>query len=59
MKALEPLILIAGAVLIAALSAAITAWHHRRIYRSQYNRGWNAGRDFAIRQAHDVHARRR
>lgn len=53
MPTLTPLIIVAGAIAVAAISSWITAWHHRRIYRGQYNRGWNAGRDFATRQAHD------
>jgi len=53
MKTLDPIIIVAGAVFVAVISSAITAWHYRRIHRGQYNRGWNAGRDFQARQAHD------
>jgi hypothetical protein len=39
----------AGAT-IGFLGAALMASHKRR---SQYTRGWNAGRDFAARQFHE------
>lgn len=53
MKELEPVILIAAAVLIAAGSSIITAAYLHRKFRCLYNRGWTAGREFTVRKLHD------
>jgi len=46
MNTLEPLIFLAGALIIAGITAAITAAYYRRRYRGLYNRTWNAAREY-------------
>jgi hypothetical protein len=53
MQALEPIIIVGGAVIVAAITAAITTAYWARRHQGLYNRGWNAGREFAARQLHD------
>lgn len=51
MQVLEPLIIIAGALIIAGISTAITATYYRARMRGLYNRGWNAARAHFTRPA--------
>lgn len=46
MQTLEPLIFIAGALIIAGITAAITAAYYRQKNRGLYNRTWNAAREY-------------
>ena len=47
MQTLNPIIFILGGVIIATVSAAITAACYRRRMTGLYNRGWTAGKTFA------------
>jgi uncharacterized protein (DUF697 family) len=47
MKSLEPLIFIFGGIIVATVSAAITAAYYRHRMTGLYNRGWTAGKTFA------------
>jgi hypothetical protein len=47
------LYILAAAFLGALLSGTAVACYFNLLHRGLYNRGWNAGRDYATRQAHD------
>ncbi len=53
MKALEPLILLFGAVLIALMSAGITSLYYRHRLRTASKRAWAAAEVFYTRRAHN------
>jgi len=46
MNTLEPLIFIAGAIIIAGITAVVTAAYYRHRYHGLYNRTWNAAREY-------------
>jgi hypothetical protein len=48
------LYILAAAFIGALLSGTAVACYFNRLHRGLYNRGWNAGRDYGIRQAHDT-----
>lgn len=53
MKALEPFIIFGGCIITGLICAAVTAAFYTRRIKGLYNRGWNAGREFALRNLHD------
>lgn len=46
MQALEPVIIVAGALAVSSITAGITAAYYRRKMRGLYNRAWLSGRKF-------------